>query len=165
MNSKYLIDTAVGEYPDNLAFIGPNRRLTFNQLDTNVNRLANAILDLGIRKGDRVGILLQNCAAYIETDFALSNAGMVRVALNYRLGTPDHEYVLNDAGAKALIYGEEFTADVKSMKRRLSSVEKFICVSKKSSRHDDADFYDFNEIIAASSAMRRSRLTRTNGTT
>jgi len=151
MISKYLIQTAVREYPDNLAFIGPNRRLTFKQLDANVNRLANALLDLGINKGDRIGILLRNCAAYIETDFALSKTGMVRVALNYRLGPPDHEYVLNDAGSKVLIYGDEFAADIESMKSRLRSVEKFICLSQKSRQQDHADFYDFNEIVAASS--------------
>ena len=75
MNSKYLINTAVREYPDNLAFIGHNQRLTFKQLDDRANRLANALVDLGIKKGDRAAILLRNCAAYFETELAFPKQG------------------------------------------------------------------------------------------
>jgi acyl-CoA synthetase (AMP-forming)/AMP-acid ligase II len=152
MNSKYLINTAVREYPDNLAFIGHSKRLTFKQLGDRANRLANALLDLGIKKGDRAGILLRNCAAYVETDLALSKTGIVRVALNYRLGVQDHEYVLNDSGSNVLIFGEDFAADIESMKGRLNSVEKFICVSQKSRQPRDADTFDYEQIVAAGSA-------------
>lgn len=152
MNSKYLINTAVREYPGNLAFIDHNHRLTFKQLNDRANRLANAFLDLGIKKGDRAGILMKNCAAYFETELALSKTGIVRVALNYRLGLQDHEYVLNDSGSKVLIFGEDLAADVASMKNRLNSVKKFICVSQKYRRPSDADSVDYEQIIAASSA-------------
>jgi long-chain acyl-CoA synthetase len=151
MNSKYLINTAVREYPDNLAFIGHSKRLTFKELDDRANRLANALLDLGIKKGDRAGILLRNCAAYVETDLALCKTGIVRVALNYRLGVKDHEYVLNDSESNVLIFGEDFTADVESMKGRLKSVEKFICISPKSFQPRTADTFDYEEIVAAAS--------------
>lgn len=152
MNSKYLINTAVREYPDNLAFIDHNQRLTFKQLDDRANRLANALGDLDIKKGDRAGILLRNCAAYFETELALSKTGIVRVALNYRLGVQDHEYVLNDSGSKVLIFGEDFAADIEALKGRLNSVEKFICVSQKSPQPHAADTFDYEQIVAASSS-------------
>jgi non-ribosomal peptide synthetase component E (peptide arylation enzyme) len=50
MNSKYLINTAVREYPDNLAFIGCNQRLTFKQLGDRASCLANALLNQCTRK-------------------------------------------------------------------------------------------------------------------
>jgi long-chain acyl-CoA synthetase len=149
MNSKYLIKTAVREYPDNLAFIGHNKQMTFSQINDRANRLANGLLDLGIRKGDRAGILLRNCAQYIETELALSKTGIVRVALNYRLGAQDHEYVLHDSGANVLIFGEEFAGDIASLKGRLNRVEKFICVSQKSGRPQAADTFDYEALIAA----------------
>jgi acyl-CoA synthetase (AMP-forming)/AMP-acid ligase II len=149
MNSKYLIKTAVREYPDNLAFIGHNKRMTFRQINDRANRLANGLIDLGIRKGDRAGILLRNCAQYIETELALSKAGIVRVALNFRLGAQDHEYVLNDSGANVLIFGEDFAADIESIKGRLNRVEKFICVSQKSRQPRAADTFDYEAMVAA----------------
>lgn len=79
MNVKHLIERAVKEYPDRLALVYKNTRRTFRDLNGRVNRLANAILGLGIRKGDRVGMLLRNCSEFIEVDFALSMTGIVRV--------------------------------------------------------------------------------------
>src|SRR4030042_5190195 len=99
MNVKYLINRAVEEYPERMALIYKNTRRTFSELNHRVNRLANGLLKAGIKKGDRVGMLLKNCCEFIEIDFALSKTGIVRVPLNARLTGLDHEYVLNDSGA------------------------------------------------------------------
>jgi acyl-CoA synthetase (AMP-forming)/AMP-acid ligase II len=174
MNSKYLINTAVREYPDNIAVICSDVRLTFRQLNDRVNQLANALLDLGFRKGDRVGILMKNCVEFIETDFALSKTGLVRVALNYRLGIKDHEYVINDSGSKVLIFGEEFSTDVEGMKANLPTVEKFICVAKDKTKKPAADILYYDEILKASASDEPGikideedlhQLTYTSGTT
>lgn len=150
MNSQYLINTAVREFPDNIAVVRSNVRLTFKQLDARVNRLANALLGLGFQKGDRVGILLKNCVEYIETDFALPKAGLVRVALNYRLGIKDHQYLINDSGSKVLIFGEEFAADVELMKANLPTVEKFICIGRNNRAARNADTLNYDRILEAS---------------
>ncbi len=107
MNVKHLIHRAVQEYPEHLALVYRDNRRTFSELNERVNRLANGILGLGERKGDRVGMLLRNCCEFIEIDFALSKTGIVRVPLNARLTGSDHEYMLNDSGANTLIFGEE----------------------------------------------------------
>jgi acyl-CoA synthetase (AMP-forming)/AMP-acid ligase II len=150
MNSRYLINTAVREYPDNTALICSDKRLTFRQLDDRVNRLANALLDLGLRSGDRVAILMKNCVEYIDTDFALSKTGLVRVALNYRLGAEDHEYVMKDSGAKALIYNQGFSGDVAAMRGRLHHVEHFICVGDGGPDDLEGGVLRYDELLAAS---------------
>jgi len=150
MNSRYLIKTAVREYPDNTALICSGVRLTFRQLDARVNRLANALLDLGLRPGDRVAILMKNGVEYIDTDFALSKTGLVRVALNYRLGLEDHEYVLKDSGAKALIFGRDFAKDVAAMRGRLGEVERYIRVGKSSRDQLAGEILDYDDLLAAS---------------
>jgi acyl-CoA synthetase (AMP-forming)/AMP-acid ligase II len=150
MNSKYLINTAVREYPDNIAVICPDVRLTYRQLDERVNRLANALIGRGLRKGDRVGILMKNGHEYIETDFALSKTGLVRVALNYRLGIKDHAYVINDSDSNALIFSQDFAGDVAAMRDHLPSVEKYICVENKNGGQLDEDILHYEEMLAAS---------------
>ena len=80
------------------AFLTPHReayvdshsqeRLTFAALNSRCNRLANALVDAGIEKGERVGLLLMNSAEFMEAYFALAKIGAVVVPLNWRsLGT------------------------------------------------------------------------------
>lgn len=151
MNVKYLINRAVNEYPDNLALIYKNIRRTFGELNTRVNRLANGLLQLRIRKGDRVGMLLRNCCEFIEIDFALSKTGMVRVPLNARLTGMDHEYMLNDSEANTLIFGEEFTETAQAIRPHLKTVERFIRVSEGLSKENILKAYDYEELIKKNS--------------
>jgi long-chain acyl-CoA synthetase len=130
MDVKSLIARAAREYPDNLALVYKSARMTFKDLDQASNRLAHGILQLGIRKGDRVGMFLHNHCEFIETDFALSKTGIVRVPLNIRLAPQDHEYMLNDSGANTLIFDESFTETVQKLMPALKTVKHFIRVSE-----------------------------------
>jgi len=103
LNVRTLIDRAVREYPERTALVMGDRRLDFTGFNLRVNRLANGLSELGIKKGDRVGILMKNCCEFVEIDFALSKAGVVRVPLNARLLGRDHIYMLNDSGARLII--------------------------------------------------------------
>ncbi len=86
------------------------RRLTYRQLNAATNRVANALLGLGIRKGDRVALLLMNGAEFVETFFGAAKIGAVVVPLNWRLVPDELEFILADSGAKVLVYSEEFAA-------------------------------------------------------
>lgn len=147
MNVKYLINRAVTEYPDNVAVIYKNVRRTFRDLNTRVNRLANGLRRLGIRKGDRVGMLLRNCCEFIEIDFALSKTGIVRVPLNARLTGSDHEYMLNDSGSNTLIFGEGFTETIQAIKPNLKTVKEFIRVPEGLSKENALDALDYEDLI------------------
>ena len=148
---KHLIQRAAKAYPDNPALVYGNRRIGFEDLNSQVNRLANALLGLGLKKGDRVGILMNNCCEYIETDFALSKAGIVRVPLNARLSGKDHEFMLNDAACSALVFGEGFSETVQEIKSRLNGVERFIRVSDGPSQ-DGSRFIDYETLVSGGSA-------------
>jgi len=152
MNVKHLIERAVMEYPDHLALVYKDTRRTFRDLDERINRLANGILGRGIKKGDRVGMLLRNCCEFIEIDFALSKTGIVRVPCNARLTPGDHEYVLNDSGANMLIYGEGFTEAVKTIRPNLKTVRHWICVSEGLSRAKAFQALDYEELIRSHSS-------------
>jgi acyl-CoA synthetase (AMP-forming)/AMP-acid ligase II len=102
---------------------------------------------LGIRKGDRVGMLLRNCCEFIEVDFALSKTGIVRVPLNVRLTAKDHEYMLNDSGANCIIFGEEFTGTIHAIKPNLKTVKEFIRISEGVSEEDILGSFDYEDLI------------------
>ena len=151
MNVKDLINRAVKEYPGHMAVIYGNVRRTFIELNDRVNRLGNALRKMGLRKGDRVGMLLRNCCEFIETDFALSKTGIVRVPLNARLTGSDHEYMLNDSGSNTLIFGEGFTETVQAIKPKLKTVKEFIRVSEGLSKANVLDAHDYEDLIKQSS--------------
>ena len=94
------------------------RRLTYRQLNAAANRVANALLGLGIRKGDRVALLLMNGAEFVETFFGAAKIGAVVVPLNWRLVPDELEFILADSGAKVLLYSEEFAAVAAELKSR-----------------------------------------------
>ena len=92
-----------GKYPDKLAFKDERRSLTFRQLDERTNRLANALLGLGLKKGDKLSVVLQNCLEFVEVYLAGAKAGIVVAPVNWRLAPIEAEYVVNNSDAKALI--------------------------------------------------------------
>lgn len=150
MNVKHLIQRAAKAYPENVALVYEDTRMNFAELDSRANRLANALLDLGIKKGDRVGILMNNCCEYLETDFALSKTGIVRVPLNARLSGKDHEFMLNDSRSMALIFGEGFSETVREIKPRLNSIEKLIRVSNTCSKGGPG-VIDYEDLVSGGS--------------
>jgi len=147
MNVRHLINRAVKQYPQNRAVAYRDLRRTFADLDRRVNSLANGLFRLGIRKGDRVGMLLRNCPEFIETDFALSKTGMVRVPCNVRLTGRDHEYVLNDSGSNTLIFGEGLMDVAKSMRPNLRTVKHWICVPEGHPGDRVSEMVDYEQLI------------------
>jgi acyl-CoA synthetase (AMP-forming)/AMP-acid ligase II len=77
--------------PDKIAIICEETALTYGQLASRVNRLANLIHKKGIKKGDRVAVLLYNSKEYVEIVLALSTTGAILVPLNFRLSGEELE--------------------------------------------------------------------------
>lgn len=92
-----------------------NRRFTFAELNQRSNRTANSLLAMGIEPGDRVATLLKNGIEFIESYFAIAKIGAVMVPVNWRLVANEIDYILDDAGAKALIYDADFDATISTI--------------------------------------------------
>ncbi len=108
MNVGYLITRSSQYFPDRRAFVIDGQAISYRDLNRRVNRLANGLLSLGLKKGDRVGLLFQNSLAYLESHLAIYKAGLVWVRLNARLGPAEIKGMMEDSGALALIHGPEF---------------------------------------------------------
>ena len=92
-----------------------DRRFTFAELNARSNRVANALLEAGIKPGDRVATLLKNGVEFIETYFAVAKIGAVFVPLNWRLVAAELSYILGDCGARALVYDSDFDDTVNKL--------------------------------------------------
>ena len=108
MNAGYLLARSARYFPQKTAFVINGKGLSFRDLNTRVNKLANALLSLGLKKGDRVGLLFHNSFPYLECYLALYKAGLVWVRLNARLTPSEIRRMIQDSETRALIHGPEF---------------------------------------------------------
>lgn len=137
------LELSADKYPDKTALVYPRRdqRWTYEELDRKANQLANALVDLGIEKGERVSTLLYNGTEIILTLFACAKLGAVFNPLNYRLPADQAEYVLNDARSTLLVF-EDATRDVvEDARTDLATVEEYLYVDDDAPA-DARDFYD-----------------------
>jgi acyl-CoA synthetase (AMP-forming)/AMP-acid ligase II len=98
-----LLHRAAWEFGDAPAIVDGDRTVSFVELEERSNRLGNALLDLGLRPGDRVSVLLPNCLEEVVTYCALARAGLIRVGLNARDTDEDQAFKIADSGSRALI--------------------------------------------------------------
>lgn len=106
----YEYDWAAVQFRDLPALIFGDAVFTYAQIDARANRLAHALIALGLKPGARVAVLLSNSVASLETLIGVAKAGLVFVALNARHAGPEHAAILMDCGAGAVIAGPEFAA-------------------------------------------------------
>tara|TARA_Y100000590_G_scaffold108706_2_gene123659 strand:- start:262 stop:1806 length:1545 start_codon:yes stop_codon:yes gene_type:complete len=88
--------------------LSSNKELTYSELDSRSNKLAEWLQKNGVNKGDRVAILSHNCPEFFELEFACAKIGAIELPLNWRLTKPELEYILNDSTPSALIYDSAF---------------------------------------------------------
>lgn len=89
---------------------GPAR--TYAQLDQRTDRLANALLGLGLEPGDRVAAWMEDCLEYLELYVAVAKAGLVLAPINARFKADEARYQLDDSGARALFHTPGLTDEV-----------------------------------------------------
>ncbi|MDZ5470257.1 long-chain fatty acid--CoA ligase [Bacillus sp. 31A1R] len=115
--------------PDSEAVIDADISMTwtYSELNNRCNRVANWLVEKGIRKGDRVALLSPNDICYLDLLFACGKIGAIFVPLNWRLSTSEIRYILEDSTPKLLGYHSSFTktvADLNEMNMELFKVEK-----------------------------------------
>ncbi len=112
--------------PDHTATIDGDRVRTWRQVQDRVARLSGSLRRLGVKEGDRVAVLANNCDLYFEAYFAILWTGACIVPLNTRLAPAETRFQLQDAGATAMFFGEEFAAIAAELKPQLSGITAWI---------------------------------------
>lgn len=115
--------------PDAEAISYLGRSFTWAQFYDRVQRLAGALAERGIGRGDVVAFLEKNHPACVETTLAAASLGAATAIINFRLAGDEIDYVLNDSGAKLMIVGAEFKDGIDKIRDRLTHVEYLIEVT------------------------------------
>lgn len=143
MRVGHFLTRAARRWPERPAWLEGNTVVTFSEAEARVNRLAHALQAMEARPGDRIGMLIPNCYQGLETILAPMKAGMGVVPMNIRLHPGEHEYMLNDSGARILVYHQNFRTHLAAIRGNLKSVERFIAVG--SGEPGDLDFEEIQE--------------------
>lgn len=99
------------------------REMTWREFDDKANRLANLLLDRGLRKGHKVAILLMNCLEWLPVYFGVLKTGALAVPLNYRYTEDEIKHCLDLAECDVLIFGPEFTERVHAINGQIPKVK------------------------------------------
>ena len=128
--------------PDKTAIIEGNRECTFREFADRTNRMGNALLAMGLDKGDRVAILSHNSMENAESYFSIPNAGLVMVMLNFRLAPTEIQTVLTDSEASVLMVRENYLPHIEKIRDELSFVKHFVFIGDPSKTPDGWHHYE-----------------------
>jgi len=137
--------------PDDEAITYLERSWTWGQWNDRVRRLAGALAERGIGRGDVVAFLDKNHPACVELTVAAASLGAANAIINFRLAADELDYVLNDSDAKLLVVGKELKPAVEKIRDRLPKVEHLIEVTPEG---EDGDEYE--AMLAAATPVDRS---------
>ena len=122
MNLGQSLKLNAKKYPNTVALKDTDRQFTYPEVNRRVNQLAHRLLSLGLSKGDKVAVLLENSIEIVEVFLATAKTGLVIVPINFRLLSEDVEYIANNSDAKALVVHDEFTSTVDPIKNKLPNI-------------------------------------------
>ena len=122
--------------------LGRREQITWQQFDDQANRIARALIRRGIAPGDRVAHLMMNGIEWLPIYFGILRTGALAVPLNFRFVAKTIARCLRTAGARALIFGDEFIERLEAVRTELTAtVQTFIFVGPEERRPDWAEAY------------------------
>ncbi|GAK54731.1 long-chain-fatty-acid--CoA ligase [Candidatus Moduliflexus flocculans] len=121
-----MLERSGEKYPDKIALVYKEQRVTYKQLNSDANRLGRALNALGVGSNDKVGVLMPNCPEFVMSVFAALKAGAVFVPLNGLLTGRELSYVVDNSDAKILIAAPPYDSVLAMLKPHLPKVEKIL---------------------------------------
>jgi acyl-CoA ligase (AMP-forming) (exosortase A-associated) len=144
----HLLERSAARFADKEAFVCGGRRLTFGEAQARIAALASGLREAGVRRGDRVGVLLEPCVELPLSLLAVSKAGGVFVPVNATLLSNQVAHIVRDCGMRALIVSAEKLQPVSHVVRQTGSLE-FVVVVGEAVRCVDKPAYAFEELQKA----------------
>ena len=124
--------------PDEVALVQDDRSLTWAELYERAQKTANLLASLGVGPEDRVAMLEKNGIEHFEVFFGAALLNAVCVDVNWRLAPPEVEYIVNDAGAKVFVVGEDFVPVLDAIEPNLTSVKRTLVIGRDYAEAVDA---------------------------
>ena len=128
------------------------REITWSVFNEKANRFANLLIQRGIRKGDKVAILMMNGLEWLPIYFGILKTGALAVPLNFRYSAEEIEYCVNLAEVHVLVFGDAFISRVEEIEKRISQGRLLIYVGEGCPEF--ADDYHYLSANCSSQAPR-----------
>jgi len=115
MNIKEILEKTAREVEQKTAIVLGSQRVTYQELDRTSNRVANALISLGMKKGDHVAILMSCTPEWVINYFGVVKGGGITIILNSMLKAPELDSLLRDSDSKILITEKSFSQMLSSV--------------------------------------------------
>jgi len=142
------------ERPTKPAILFKEEKITFSDLNTLSNRLANRLLKIGVKKGDRVVLLFQNCPEFCVAYFAILKIGAIAVALDVRLSPAEMEPIFQEAEVSAMMTHVRQKVLIDRVLKSVATLRHIVVT--RSEVEDIRDWHSYEEIIEKESPERIS---------
>ncbi|MGB7093617.1 MAG: AMP-binding protein, partial [Anaerolineales bacterium] len=124
-------DRAVTLYKEKIGIVDGDKRFTYGDYDLRINRLANALTDLGVVAGDVVSFITYNSHQLLEAYYAVPQIEGILNPINIRLSHHEIEYILNHAETRVLCFHQDFLPLVERLRFQLTNVQYFIIIESE----------------------------------
>lgn len=124
-------------------------RFTYREFNERCDRLSSALLELGIRAGDRVAYVSFNCHRLLEAYYGVPQLGAILLPLNVRLSCEELAYIVNDSVPRVLLFDPEFLPLVEALRPQVASVEHYVALRGEKPSWAHPQSYD--ELVAGAS--------------
>ncbi len=149
MNLKQMLERAAKRYADKTVIVMGKRRLSYAELDEASNKVANALVGMGVGRGDRVALLLANSPEFVAVYFGVVKIGAVAVLLDTKYKLTELVSLCNDSQPKIMVTESPWLELLAPVMDRFPSVERVIGLNYK----NKGNLLGYDEIIARSSSV------------
>lgn len=137
-----LFEAVAQAVPDRIAIASDEGNLSYAELDRRSDCLATAFADMGVQRGDTVGLYLMNGAEYLEAFIGVCKLGAVPFNVNYRYGVDELAHVFENAGAVAVIFNSDFEEAALELQARLPHIKHLIAVGPEPVHQEQISPYE-----------------------
>lgn len=133
LNLAHMIKINAKKFPNTIALEDKKRSFTYPELNKRVNKLSHSLVSLGLKKGDKIAVLLENSIEIVEAYLAAAKTGMVIVPVHFRFVGSEIKNIIDNSDAKAFVVHNEFTETVDSIKSKLNNIapDRYVVVGEK----------------------------------
>ena len=132
LNLAHMIKINAKKFPNTIALEDKKRSFTYPELNKRANKLAHSLVSLGLKKGDKIAVLLENSIEIVEAYLAAAKTGMVIVPVHFRFVGREIKNIIDNSDAKAFVVHDEFAETVDSIKSKLNNItpDRYIVVGE-----------------------------------
>ncbi len=160
MNLNQKLEEIVKLHPEKVAIVCKGRSFSYRSLQEKIDSFVPALLQLGIKKGDRVAILMRNSAEIIITYLAATKIGAIAVTINFLLKPEEIAYILNDSGSAVLVTNSHFGERIRKLKDTLPNLKTLVYTDLPKRKEE---ILSFEELLSDSKGTTDDKYEKRNG--